>query len=137
MLVVANMAASTQHGQLDLSGARRFSLSRESQTLAGAVRSPMRITAFLNAEGPAARDARFLMSRYHEINHRITTRVVDPDENPGEAKRFRIGSYASVVVESWEVALHTMLAPNFGLWEFIDIDLHEPLALRNYPRYVP
>src|SRR5438045_4088611 len=41
------------------------------------------------------------------------------------------------LVESWQVALHTMLAPHFGLWEFIDVDLHEPLPLRTYPRYVP
>jgi hypothetical protein len=40
-------------------------------------------------------------------------------------------------VESWEVALNTMLAPNFGLWEFMEVDLYEPLPLRTYPRYVP
>lgn len=40
-------------------------------------------------------------------------------------------------VESWELAMQTMLAPHFALWEFMDVDLYEPLPLRTYPRYVP
>jgi hypothetical protein len=40
-------------------------------------------------------------------------------------------------VDSWEVAKGTLLAPHFALWEFMDVDLHEPLPLRTYPRYVP
>jgi len=31
----------------------------------------------------------------------------------------------------------TQLTPHFGLWEFIEVDLHEHEALRTYPRYVP
>ena len=41
------------------------------------------------------------------------------------------------VVESWEIALQTMLTPHFALWEFMDVDLYEPLPLRTYPRYLP
>ena len=40
-------------------------------------------------------------------------------------------------VPSWETALATTLAPNFALWEFMDVDLHEAPALRRYPRHVP
>ena len=40
-------------------------------------------------------------------------------------------------VDSWETARETMVAPHFALWEFIDVDLYEPLPLRTYPRYVP
>jgi hypothetical protein len=40
-------------------------------------------------------------------------------------------------VASWSLARETELAPNFGVWEFIDVDLHEAPALRAYPRYVP
>ena len=41
------------------------------------------------------------------------------------------------VVESWEMARQTMVTPHFALWEFMDVDLFEPLPLRTYPRYVP
>jgi hypothetical protein len=40
-------------------------------------------------------------------------------------------------VASWQVARETELAPNFGLWEFIEVDLFESVVLRAYPRYVP
>src|SRR2546426_5218259 len=40
-------------------------------------------------------------------------------------------------VASWQVARETELAPNFGLWEFMEVDLHETAVLRTYPRYVP
>lgn len=38
-------------------------------------------------------------------------------------------------VESWAQALETQLSAHFALWEFMDVDLHEPL--RAYPRHVP
>ena len=40
-------------------------------------------------------------------------------------------------VPSWEAARTAVLAPNFALWEFMDVDLHEAPALRRYPRHVP
>jgi hypothetical protein len=64
------------------------------------VHSPLRVTAFLNTSGAAARDARFLLSRFHEINHRITVAVIDPDANPSAARRYGIGKYSTVVLTS-------------------------------------
>jgi hypothetical protein len=52
----------------------------------------------------------------------------------GRSRRLPRFFYA---VESWEAALQTQLTPHFGLWEFMDVDLFEPLALRTFPRYVP
>jgi hypothetical protein len=40
-------------------------------------------------------------------------------------------------VESGAKALSTRLTPNFGLWEFIEVDVHEAAPLRDYPRHVP
>lgn len=40
-------------------------------------------------------------------------------------------------IDSWPQALEIRLTRNFSLWEFIDVDLHEPDLLRQYPRYVP
>ncbi len=40
-------------------------------------------------------------------------------------------------IDSWEQALATPVSPNFGLWEFVDVDVREPAALRMFPRYVP
>jgi hypothetical protein len=40
-------------------------------------------------------------------------------------------------IPSWKAALDVQLAPHFGLWELIDIDVREADAMRCFPRYVP
>ena len=97
-LVVANVAAYGRGLQVDLSANHRFQLTSDSKALARAVTSHLTITAFLSTAGGAGRDASFLLARYHEINPKITYRVIDPDANPGEARRFGIGTYATVVL---------------------------------------
>jgi hypothetical protein len=97
-VITANVAAARSDTQIDLSADRRFTLSAESRSLARAVGAPLHVTALLNTGGAAARDARFLLSRYHEVNHRITSSVIDPDTHPGEARRLGVGRYATVVL---------------------------------------
>lgn len=52
----------------------------------------------------------------------------------GEAHRLPRFFYE---VDSWQTALTTQLTPHFGLWELMDVDLHESRNLRLFPRYVP
>lgn len=99
LVVVVNIAAASSRAQVDLSANRRFSLSPETRAVVGAVEAPLDITAFLNASGGTARDARFLLARFEELNHHIDYEIVDPDEQPSAARRFGISSYATVVVE--------------------------------------
>jgi hypothetical protein len=40
-------------------------------------------------------------------------------------------------VPSWKTALSVKLAPNFGLWELIDVDVREAEPMRSFPRYIP
>jgi hypothetical protein len=40
-------------------------------------------------------------------------------------------------VDSWDTARRTALAPHFGLWEFMEVDVREAPLLRAFPRYVP
>lgn len=61
---------------------------------------------------------------------------------PGEPMRTRSGAIHRLPrffyeIQSSAIAVDTRLTPHFGLWEFIEVDLHEPEALRTYPRYVP
>ena len=61
---------------------------------------------------------------------------------PGELVRAAGGSLHRLPryfyeVESWALALATPLTANFALWEFMDVDVREPAALRSFPRYVP
>ena len=99
VVVVANATAYRTRAQADLSANRRFSLAPESRDVARSVDAPLRVTVFLYEGGGAARDARFLLSRYRELNPRIDYRVIDPDEHPGEAARFGVTQYSTVVFE--------------------------------------
>jgi hypothetical protein len=97
-LVAGNVVAYGHNAQADLSAARRFSLAPETKAVTNQVRSPLKVIAFLNNAGPAARDARFLLARYHELNRRITFSVLDPDADPGQARRYGISKYSTVVL---------------------------------------
>lgn len=97
--VGANLWARRSQVEVDLSAADRFTLTRETREIVDAVDAPLRISVFLNLEGGAARDARFLLDRYRERNRNIEFRIVDPDERPGEARRLGVTEYATVVLE--------------------------------------
>ena len=61
---------------------------------------------------------------------------------PGETVEDRAGVIRKLPsyfyeIPSWEAAMDTRLAPQFGLWEMIDVDLREAEEMRLYPRYVP
>jgi ABC-type uncharacterized transport system involved in gliding motility auxiliary subunit len=98
-IVAGNWWLSDHDVQIDLSAAGRFSLSSDTRHLIDAVSAPLHVTVFLTTTGSQANDARFLLDRYHELNHRITYQVVDPDADPGVARRFGITSYSTVVLQ--------------------------------------
>jgi len=61
---------------------------------------------------------------------------------PGELLRTPLGEVHRLPRFFYEVtstleAVNTQLTPHFGLWEFMEVDLHEPEPLRTFPRYVP
>jgi hypothetical protein len=61
---------------------------------------------------------------------------------PGELLPTRSGEAHRLPRFFYEVrsafdAVNTRITPHFGLWEFMEVDLHEPEPLRTYPRYVP
>jgi hypothetical protein len=76
----------------------------------------------------------------------VDARALDADRRaalrPGELVRDDRGRLRRLPcffyeVASWQLARETELAPDFSLWEFMDVDVHEAPALRAYPRYVP
>lgn len=40
-------------------------------------------------------------------------------------------------IDSWDVARNSRVAPNFGLYEFVNTDLREAAVLRGFPRFIP
>jgi hypothetical protein len=98
VVVGANVLAYGHNAQADLSAAHRFSLAPQTKGVLDQVKSPLEVKAFLNNAGAQARDARFLLARYHELNGHISFSVVDPDADPTAARRFGISKYSTVVL---------------------------------------
>ena len=97
-VVAGNVLAYAHNAQADLSAEHRFSLAPETKGVLDEVKAPLKVIAFLNSTGGAARDARFLLARYEELNHNISFSVVDPDADPTAARRYGISQYSTVVV---------------------------------------
>jgi hypothetical protein len=98
VIVGGNVLAYAHNAQADLSAAHRFSLAPQTRGVLDQVKAPLKVTAFLNKAGATARDARFLLARYHELNRRISFSVVDPDADPAAARRFGVSQYSTVVL---------------------------------------
>src|SRR5437868_14759890 len=95
-VVVANLIAYAHNAQADLSAAHRFSLAPQTKSVLDQVKAPLKVTAFLNKAGAEARDARFLLARYHELNRQISFSVIDPDADPTAARRFGGSQFSTV-----------------------------------------
>ena len=67
------------------------------------------------------------------LRSRLRPGVAFPDGRGGEACLPRY----FYRVASWQEAKDTALAPSFGLYEFMRVDLREDPHVRAWPRYVP
>lgn len=74
----------------DLTADRALSLSAETKDVVRALRRDTRITAFVARSDPGRAQASSLLSRYRRESSRITVRLLDPRESPGEATRLGI-----------------------------------------------
>jgi hypothetical protein len=98
VIVIGNVVAYAHNAQADLSATHRFSLAPQTKGVLDQVKAPLKVTAFLNSAGGTARDARFLLARYQELNRHISFSVIDPDADPTAARRYGISQYSTVVV---------------------------------------
>jgi ABC-type uncharacterized transport system involved in gliding motility auxiliary subunit len=98
LVVAGNVAAYAHDPELDLSAGHRYTLSKETVALVREVHHPLHVIAFVAGGGLEARRAGYLLARYHELNRAITYSVVDPEADPGEARRYGITAYSTVVL---------------------------------------
>lgn len=89
--------------------------------------------------------------RMQSSQHIPRLKIVDGSELPSRLReRLRPGEIVSdrqgrefalpryfYEIDSWQTAREVTMAPNFGLYEFIGVDMREAPELRGFPRYVP
>jgi ABC-type uncharacterized transport system involved in gliding motility auxiliary subunit len=101
-IIVFVEAVSFRHSyRVDLTENKRYSLSSQTIKLLQSLKSPISATAFYRTDQPAKRVAEDLFKQYASYSKgKLTWQIVDPDRNPGLAKRYGVDSYGTVVLES-------------------------------------
>jgi ABC-type uncharacterized transport system involved in gliding motility auxiliary subunit len=85
----------------DLTEAKRFSLSPQTVQLLGSLKTDVNAVAFYRGDQPGKRVAEDLLKQYARYsNGKLTWRSVDPDREPGLARRYGIESYGTIVLET-------------------------------------
>ncbi|HEU5304438.1 MAG TPA: GldG family protein, partial [Gemmatimonadales bacterium] len=97
-------AISYRHNaRLDLTENRRHSLSPQTIEVLKALKTDINAIAFFRSDQPGKRVAEDLFKQYARYGgNRFTWRVVDPDREPGLARRYTIESYGTIVLETKE-----------------------------------
>jgi gliding motility-associatede transport system auxiliary component len=97
-------AVSYRHSaRLDLTENKRHSLSPQTIQLLRGLKTDINAVAFFRSDQPGKRVAEDLFKQYARYaGGKFTWRVVDPDREPGLARRYGVESYGTVVLETKE-----------------------------------
>src|SRR5262245_26559831 len=97
-------AVSYRHNaRLDLTENKRHSLSPQTFQLLRGLKTDINAVAFFRSDQPGKRVAEDLFKQYARYaGGKFTWRVVDPDREPGLARRYGVESYGTVVLETKE-----------------------------------
>ncbi|MBI2159875.1 MAG: GldG family protein [Candidatus Rokubacteria bacterium] len=95
-------ALSVQHTwRWDLTESKRFSLSPQTIQVLGSLKTDVGAVSFFRGDQPGKRVAEDLFKQYARYaNGRFTWKSLDPDREPGLARRYAVESYGTIVLET-------------------------------------
>lgn len=122
LIVAAYVAVANLVAPIDLTAERSATLSDTTRRVLRSVDRRIDITAFFPRDAAGRVEAATLLSRYRDVNRRITFRILDPVIAPGEIERLRVEEVGNAAVEDLqgekiEIAQYT-----------IEIDLTSAIA---------
>jgi len=100
ILVFVEAISARHSARLDLTAGKRFTLSEQTSKILKNLEKPVRITAFYQEASPQAEEARDLLDQYAYASRKFSFKFVDPDRFPGEARRYKISAYGTLVLGS-------------------------------------
>jgi gliding motility-associatede transport system auxiliary component len=100
VLVLVNFLAGRHHIRYDSTANKIFSLSEQTIKVLGSLPRDVKVTAFYQEIGPGRQKLEDLLKEYRSHAPKLNYAFVDPDSNPGEARRYGITEYGTTVVES-------------------------------------
>src|SRR3989442_2924905 len=100
---IVEVVSARHSARLDLTENRRHSLSPQTIQLLKGLATDINAVAFFRSDQPGKRVAEDILKQYQRYaNGKFTWRVVDPDREPGLARRYAVESYGTVVLETKE-----------------------------------
>ncbi|NJD69120.1 MAG: hypothetical protein C3F12_08115 [Candidatus Methylomirabilota bacterium] len=85
--------------RFDLTAGRRYTLADQTRKVVKGLTKDVQVTAFFRADQAERRPAEELLRQYADLSPRFRFEVVDPDRNPGKAKRYGIATYGTTILE--------------------------------------
>src|SRR5574337_1734918 len=83
-----------------LTQGKRYSLADQTKKVIRGLATDVQVTAFFRADQAERQPAEDLLRQYADLSQRFRFEVVDPDRNPGRAKRYGIATYGTTVLET-------------------------------------
>ena len=100
ILGIVNFLGFRHHLRADLSSSKTFTLAPQSVNVAKGVAREIKVTGFFQENSPVRAEFKDLMESYRYYNPKIQYELVDPDKDPGTARRYGITQPDTVVLES-------------------------------------
>ena len=100
VLVLVNFLAGRHNKRFDLTENQAFSLGEQTIKILESLPREVTLTAFYREMEPTRQKLDDLLVEYKYHSSKLTVKYIDPDKSPGEAKRYGITEYGTIVVES-------------------------------------
>ncbi|MYF25239.1 MAG: hypothetical protein F4090_04225 [Nitrospira sp. SB0672_bin_25] len=106
ILTIINFLVIRHGGRWDLSETRNFSLAPQTLQVLGELEQDVRVLVFAHERSPGFRTYRDLLEGYAYSSPRISVTYVDPEKEPGLARKHEISKIDTAVFESGEQTVH-------------------------------
>lgn len=99
---LVEVISAKHNARFDLTAGKRYTLADQTRKVVRGLAGDIHITAFFRADQAERRPAEDLLRQYADLSPRFRFEVIDPDRNPGRAKRYGIATYGTTILETQE-----------------------------------
>ncbi len=114
ILILVNFLAYKRGKKVDVTEEKLFSLSDQTTKVLKSLDKEIKILAFFKDIGEDRRQFQELIGRYEDASDRIKVEFIEPEKEPGVARKHDINQYATVVLLSGENSIKIKLLDMFS-----------------------
>jgi len=100
ILVILNYLAFKRAGRLDVTQEKLYSVSDQTIKTLESINKDIDVLAFFKEIGTDRRGFQDLIKEYERRSSKIKVQFIDPDKDPGVAKKYDVNEYGTVVLVS-------------------------------------